>query len=121
MLVKIAPFVMIIATTWLIVSVIINLMKYRLKRRMVETNLNDQKLINAILESNTDPDDKKRNVLKWIFLGLFGGFGLIVQEFLPYSMDESILPYGVLCIFLSTGLLAYYLIAYYFPKNQGKN
>ena len=118
MLVKIAPFVMITATTWFIVMVINNLMKYRIKRRMIETNMNDEKLIGSILETHVDPEEKKQNVLKWILLGFFGGIGLITLEFLPYEMDESILPYGVLSLFLAFGLLLYYLIIYYFFKNQ---
>ena len=120
MLVKIAPFIMIIATTWLIVKVINNLMKYRIKRRMIETNMNDENLIGSILEINIDPEDRKRTELKWILLGFFGGIGLVTLEFLPYEMDESILPYGVLSIFLAFGLLVYYLIVYYLSKNKGK-
>ena len=118
MLVKIAPFIMITVTNWLIVMVLNNLMKYRIKRRMVETNMNDENLIGTILESKIDAEDRKRNVLKWIFVGFFGGFGLVTLEFIPYEMDESILPYGVLSIFLSVGLLLYYLIVHHFSKKQ---
>lgn len=118
MLEKIAPFIMITATTWLIVTLLNNLMKYRIKRRIIETNMNDRDLINAILESRHDSDDRKKNTLKWIFISFFGGIGLIIQEFLPYKMDESILPYGVLSIFLSIGLLIYYLIIHYFFRNS---
>lgn len=121
MLEKIAPFVMITATTWFIVLVLINLMKYRIKRRIIETNMNDQNLISTILESREDPEDRKKNILKWIFLSFFGGIGLIVLEFLPYEMDESILPYGVLSVFLSAGLLIYYLIILYFFKNKAED
>ena len=120
MLVKIAPFIMITATTWLIVLVLNNLMKYRIKRRMIETNMNDENLIGSILETNIDIEDRKRNVLKWILLGFFGGIGLVTLEFLPYKMDESILPYGVLSIFLAFGLLLYYLMVYYLFKKRGK-
>lgn len=109
---------MITATTWLIVLVLNNLMKYRIKRRMVETNMNDENLIGAILESKEDPWDRKIKTLKWIFLGFFGGLGLITLEFLPYEMDESILPYGVLSLFLSVGLLLYYLLITRFLKTQ---
>ena len=93
-------------------------MKYRIKRRIIETNINDQHLINAILESKEDPEYRKKNTLKWIFLGLFGGLGLVTLEFLPYEMDESILPYGVLSIFLAVGLLLYYLIILYLFKDK---
>ncbi len=121
MLEKIAPFIMIIATTWLIVKVLNNLMKYRVKRRMIETNMNDENLISAILESKKNSTEDKKNVLKWCFLSFFGGLGLIVQEFLPYKMDESILPYGVLSVSFSIGLLIYYLIVHYFFKDKDKD
>jgi purine-cytosine permease-like protein len=115
MIEKIAPFIMITVTTWLIVMLLNNLMKYRFKRRIIETNMNDENLISLILESKKDdPEERKIKLLKWIFISFFGGIGLIVQEFLPYKMDESILPYGVLSIFLSIGLLLYYLIIHYF-------
>ena len=112
---------MITATTWLIVMVLNNLMKYRIKRRIIETNMNDENLIGAILESKIDFEERKMKVLKWIFLGFFFGFGLITLEFLPYKMDESLLPYGVLSVFLSTGLLLYYFTIHYIFKNQGEN
>lgn len=118
MIEKIAPFIMIIVTTWLIVTLLNNLMKYRFKRRIIETNMNDENLISVILESKNDPEERKIKLLKWIFISFFGGIGLIVQEFLPYKMDESILPYGVLSIFLSIGLLLYYLIIHYFFRKS---
>lgn len=118
MIEKIAPFIMITVTTWLIVMLLNNLMKYRFKRRIIETNMNDENLISLILESKKDPEERKIQLLKWIFISFFGGIGLIVQEFLPYKMDESILPYGVLSIFLSIGLILYYLIIHYFFRKS---
>ena len=48
--------------------------------------------------------------LMWGLLGLFGGIGLVVIEFIPYRLNESPLPYGVEAIFLSIGFLTYYAI-----------
>ena len=48
--------------------------------------------------------------LKWGLLGLFGGIGLVIIEFIPYRLNESPLPYGVEAIFLSIGFLTYYAI-----------
>jgi len=108
---------MIIATSWMIVLVILHLMKYRIKKRMIETNLDDENVVRAILETK-GPKEIRQNVLKWTLLGIFGGLGLIIQEFLPYKMDESILPYGVVIILLSIGLLIYYLLTNYLTKNR---
>lgn len=118
MLFNVAPFIMIIVTTWLIVMLLNNLMKYRIKRRIVETNMNDESLIGAILESEIDKEERKMTILKWVFLGFFLGVGLIILEFIPYKMDESLLPYGVLSIFLSVGLLLYYFTIQYLFKKQ---
>lgn len=84
---------------------------------MIETNLDDEKVIKAILETKGSKE-REQNVLKWTLLGIFGGLGLVVQEFLPFNMDESILPYGVVIIFLSIGLLLYYLLINHFLKDQ---
>ena len=84
---------------------------------MIETNLDDENVINAILETKGSKE-REQNVLKWTLLGIFGGLGLIIQEFLPYSMDESMLPYGVVIVFLSIGLLLYYLLINYLIKNR---
>lgn len=84
---------------------------------MIETNLDDENVINAILETKGSKE-REQNVLKWTLLGIFGGLGLVIQEFLPYSMDESMLPYGVVIIFLSIGLLLYYLLINYLIKNR---
>ena len=84
---------------------------------MVETNLDDEDIIKAILETK-GKKEREHNVLKWMSLGIFGGLGLIFQEFLPYTMDESMLPLGVIIIFLSIGLLVYYLLINFLLKNR---
>lgn len=117
MLDEIAPFLMIVAVTWLIVLLFIHLFKYRIRKRMIETNLDDENVIKAILDAKGNKE-REQNVLKWMLLGIFGGLGLVIQEFLPYSMDESMLPYGVVIIFLSIGLLIYYLLIKNLLKNR---
>lgn len=84
---------------------------------MIETNLDDENVIKAILDAKGNKE-REQNVLKWMLLGIFGGLGLVIQEFLPYSMDESMLPYGVVIIFLSIGLLIYYLLIKNLLKNR---
>lgn len=109
---------MIIMTTWITSMVIIQLLKYRIKRKIVEAGLSDESLIKAILADPKGHQEKQQNLLKWIFIGGFGGLGLVVQEFLPYNMDESMLPYGVIIIFLSVGLLLYYLLNNHLSKSS---
>ena len=117
MLYRIAPYIMITAIAWMFTMILIQLMKYRTRKRMIETNLDDENVVKAILETK-GTKEREQNVLKWTLLGIFGGLGLIIQEFLPYKMDESILPYGVVIILLSIGLLIYYLLITYFLKNR---
>lgn len=107
---------MIIMTTWISALAIIQLLRYRIKRKIIEAGLTDENLIKAVLEDNKGHEERQQNVLKWIFLTGFGGLGLIIQEFLPYKMDESLLPYGVIIVFLSIGLLFYYLTTNYLSK-----
>lgn len=114
---ELAPFIMIIAVTWLIVLLFIHLLKYRIRKRMIETNLDDENVIKAIFETK-EYKERGQDVLKWTSLGFFGGLGLVFQEFLPYSIDESMLPFGVVIIFLSIGLLVYYLLINYLLKNR---
>lgn len=84
---------------------------------MIETNLDDENIIKAILATR-GKKEQEQNVLKWTLLGIFGGLGLVFQEFLPYNMEDSMLPYGVIIIFLSIGLLIYYLLINNRLKNR---
>ncbi len=118
MLYKIAPFLMIIMVTWITSMAIVQLLKFRIKKKIVEAGLTDESLVKAILKDSLGYKERQQNILKWVFLAGFGGLGLIVQEFIPYKMDESLLPYGVILIFLSVGLLFYYLLNNYLSKNN---
>lgn len=99
-------------------AAVIQLLKYRIKRKIVDAGLTDESLIKTILEDIQGHKQRQQNVLKWVFLTGFGGMGLIVQEFLPYSMEESVLPYGVIILFLSIGLLLYYLLNEHLAKSN---
>eukprot|EP01133_Synstelium_polycarpum_P011664 gene11664-13623_t len=118
MLYKIAPFLMIIMVTWITSMAIVQLLKFRIKKKIVEAGLTDESLVKAILKDSLGYKERQQNILKWVFLAGFGGLGLIVQEFIPYNMNESLLPYGVILIFLSVGLLFYYLLNNYLSKNN---
>ncbi|WP_367865329.1 DUF6249 domain-containing protein [Pedobacter sp. WC2423] len=107
MIYKLAPFIMITAIFLMITLIVINLIRYRLKKKMIETGIIEE----PIIGSETDkPKAERRSALKWALIMMFGGLGLVVQEFSPYSSDNSALPYGLEIIFISIGLFIYYLI-----------
>jgi len=102
---QLAPFIVMIALLIIIAVIIIALLKYRLKMRMIESSHIDDRLFDSITGS-----DAKLDALKWGLILFFGGFGLIVIEFLPFDSTESSLPYGVEIVFLAAGFLSYYLL-----------
>ncbi|KQC00384.1 hypothetical protein AQF98_12935 [Pedobacter sp. Hv1] len=118
MLYQIAPFIMIIATTWITAMVLVQLLRYRIKRKIIEAGMVDPTLIKAILTDSHDHRERQYRLLKWIFISAFGGIGLIVQEFLPYKMEDSALPYGVIIVFLSIGLLLNFILNELLSKRQ---
>jgi len=105
---------MITAISLMITMVIVHLIKYQLKKKMMEAGVSEDPVIGS--EKNKSKAEP-RNILKWTLIMMFGGVGLIVQEFLPYNSDNSALPYGVEILFISIGVLIYYLII----KNDNKN
>lgn len=109
---------MIIMTTWITAMAVIQLLRYRIKKKIIEAGMVDENLIKVILEDTKGHEEKQQNLLKWIFMAGFGGLGLVVQEFFPYNMNESLLPYGVIIIFLSIGLFLYYLLNNHLSKNR---
>lgn len=109
MIYRLAPFIMIVAIFILLTIIIVNLMKYRLRKKMVESRMMDESFIASSLPPQ-NAKSEKRNILKYSLLFIFGGAGLIFQEFLPYSAETSILPYGVEIMSIAIGMLIYYLI-----------
>jgi len=102
---QIAPFLLILALLIVFAVVIIALLNYRLKNRILDLNLTDK----DFLESLTGPGFKLE-ILKWGLILFFGGMGLVVLEFIPYSSDQSPLPYGLESIFVAIGFFIYYQI-----------
>jgi len=100
--------IMFLSITTAITVIVIALSNHRLKMRMVKLGHLDE---NAIKVLTKTPDEFKLNALKWGLILLFGGLGLVVLEFIPYSFHDSPLPSGVEAIFLSLGFLAYYYVA----------
>jgi hypothetical protein len=91
----------------IIAVVLIAQFNYRLKKRIIESGpLNE-----TSLKFFKDLSGMGSEVLKWGLILLFGGLGLVVLEFVPYSAFSSPLPYGLETVFLGIGFLTYYLLA----------
>ncbi len=116
MLSNLAPFIMFIAIFLMITIIIINLMKYWLKNKIVNSSLMEETRIKAILQPGGSKAEA-RGALKWGLLAFFGGLGLIINEYLPFNLYTSAVPYGIQLIFISLGLLLYYL----FVRNKSSN
>ena len=103
---QLLPFIIVILFFIIIAVLIIAVLNYRLKKRILEAgpiNESTVKILSALGNYSTA-------ALKWGLILFFAGFGLIVLEYLPFSAVDSPLPYGVLSIFIAIGFLAYYLI-----------
>lgn len=89
---------------------VIALYNYRLKKRIIDSGPIDEyalKFLNSLSSRGSEG-------LKWGFILLFGGIGLVILEFIPFKANASPLPYGVEAIFLALGFLSYY----YFVKKE---
>jgi len=101
-----APFIVMIAILITIASIVIALLNYRLKKRIIEAGRIDENIVARLFKPAGFPFD----LLKWGLLLFFGGLGLVVLEFVPYRGDESPLPYGLEAIFIAAGFLVYYFL-----------
>jgi hypothetical protein len=101
-----APFIVMIAILITIATIIIALLNYRLKRRIIEAGRIDENIVDRLFKPAGFPQD----LLKWGLLLFFGGAGLVVLEFIPYRGDQSPLPYGLEAIFIAIGFLVYYFL-----------
>jgi hypothetical protein len=107
---SIGAFTMIIAIFAITATVITAFLNYRLKKRILDAGPVDDnimKLIPAFPRMNTE-------MLKWGIILLFAGLGLIVLEFIPYSIETSPLPFGIETVFIAIGFLVYF----YMVKNK---
>lgn len=103
---SIGAFTMIISVFAITATVIMAYLNYRLKKRILDAGPVDDnimKLIPAAPQMNTE-------MLKWGIILLFGGIGLIVLEFIPYSVENSPLPYGIETVFIAMGFLVYFFM-----------
>jgi hypothetical protein len=85
---------------------LIALLNYRLKIRIIRAGLTDENAVNALTKLNYS---LRADTLKWGLILLFGGVGLIVLAYIHLQPDSTA-PYGIEALFLAAGFLTYYLI-----------
>jgi hypothetical protein len=95
------PIVLVIYTA----IVIIASFDYRLKKQLLNSNRTDLDISKILAKKAANGTE----LLKWGLISLFGGIGLVVLAYIPYS-NSSPLPYGIEAIFLSIGFLSYYFL-----------
>ncbi|MGA0556633.1 DUF6249 domain-containing protein [Larkinella sp. VNQ87] len=81
------------------------LIRYLLRRRLMELGQWNEESLRQLDDDNDRPTDN----LKWGLILLFFGLGLILVAFLPYSYESS-LPYGIVAVSTALGFLLYYAI-----------
>jgi hypothetical protein len=105
MIEELAPFIMVTALGVLITVIIIALLNFILRWKILASGHVDEKLLEVLKKP-----DYKYSMLKWGILLLFGGFGLVTLHFLPFYAEQSPLPWGIELIFIAAGFLVYYAI-----------
>jgi hypothetical protein len=102
---QLMPFIVVIVFFILIAIFILALYNYRLKKRIIDAGQLDENSTKFLAELGSGNE-----ALKWGLTLLFAGIGFVVMEFIPYSAEDSPVPYGVEMIFISAGFLIYYLL-----------
>lgn len=111
---QIAPFLVLIAILIAIAVVIVTLVNYQLKKRIIDkgpVNEYSLQLMNQLSGLGSE-------MLKWGIILLLGGIGLVVLEFIPQSPADSPLPYGIEAIFIAMGFLTYYFTIKHTSKRE---
>ena len=111
---QILPFIIMIIVLVIIAVLVINLMNYRLKKRILDSEIQNQISLDILKELTGNGND----IIKWALILIFGGIGLILIEFLPFSASDSTLPYGVETVFVGLGFFLYHLILRSSEKNK---
>lgn len=99
------PFIVVIVFFVLIAIFILALYNYRLKKRIIDAGPLDEnglKFLQQLSGFGTE-------AMKWGIILMTTGTGLIVMQFIPYSAEDSPLPYGVEMVFIAAGFFLYYL------------
>lgn len=86
---------------------IIALLNYRLKNRLIRNGLANEDTVRILNKLHTA---YRADTLKWGIIIFFSSLGLLVLHFVPYP-GNSLVPYGIEGIFLSIGLFTSYLVS----------
>lgn len=93
---------------FLIVAILIlQFLKYLLKKQIISSSLMDEPAIRAIFSE----EGERMQMLKWGIILFFAATGLIVLEYVPNVHSNQTLPYGIELAFTSLGFLVYYLVS----------
>lgn len=103
---QLLPFIIVIVFFIIVAVLMIALLNYRLKRRILDAGPLNESAVKALAAIS----GYGMEALKWGLILLCGGIGLVVLQYLPYSAEDSPLPYGVVTIFIAIGFLSYYFI-----------
>jgi peptidoglycan/LPS O-acetylase OafA/YrhL len=102
---QLMPFIIIIVFFILIAIFILALYNHRLKKRIIDAGPLDETGLKFLAQLSGSGNE----AVKWGLLLLSAGIGFVVMEFVPYSAEDSPVPYGVEMIFVAIGFLLYYL------------
>jgi fucose 4-O-acetylase-like acetyltransferase len=102
----ILPYIMTTVIFTIVTVILISLFNFILRKRIIKQGPIDAKALEFLKNLSGIGSE----ALKWGLILFFGGFGLVVLEFIPYQVDRSTLPYGLEAMFLAAGFLVYYLI-----------
>ncbi|MCR8557397.1 hypothetical protein KXD93_07080 [Mucilaginibacter sp. BJC16-A38] len=103
---QLLPFIIVIVFFIIIAVLILGLLNYRLRKRIINSGPLDQTSFKFLSQLSTVSSES----LKWGLILFFGGLGLMIMQYIPYSAEDSPLPYGVEMIFVAAGFITYYLI-----------
>jgi len=103
---QLMPFIVVLVFFILIAIFILALYNYRLKKRIINAGPLDDTGLKFLAQLSGSGNE----ALKWGILLFSAGLGLVVMEFVPFSAENSPLPYGVEMIFIAAGFILYYLL-----------
>ena len=110
---QLMPFIIIIIFFIIIAIFILALYNYRLKKRIIDAGPLDETSLKFLAQLSGSGNE----AMKWGLLLLSAGIGFVVLQFIPYSADDSPVPYGIEMVFVAIGFLLYY----FFLKGQKNN
>ncbi|QEC76690.1 hypothetical protein [Mucilaginibacter ginsenosidivorax] len=102
---QLLPFIILIVFFIILAVLIIALFNHRLKNRILDAGPLNESSVKFLAQLSGFGTES----LKWGIILFFAGIGLVTMQYIPYSAEDSPLPYGVETIFIAAGFLTYYL------------